>query len=64
MSCRNSLGNGMPEIQNCFLHAPAQKLFDLVKVEKSCGDNPPRSFADYDVSVGKAPEGVELIEML
>lgn len=45
-------------------NAPAQKLFDLVKVEKNCGDNPPRSFADYDVSVGKAPDGVELIEML
>jgi CRISPR-associated protein Csd2 len=45
-------------------NAPAQKLFDLVKVEKNCGDTPPRSFADYTVSVGKAPDGVELIEML
>lgn len=45
-------------------NAPAQKLFGLVKVEKNCGDIPPRSFADYTVSVGKAPDGVELIEML
>jgi len=45
-------------------NAPAQKLFGLVKVEKTCGDKPPRSFADYTVTVGKAPKGVELIEML
>jgi len=45
-------------------NAPAQKLFNLVKVEKNCGENPPRSFADYDVSVGDAPDGVEAIEML
>lgn len=48
-------------------NAPAQKLFDLVKVEKKkeeLGDAPPRSFADYTVLVGEAPEGVELIEML
>lgn len=41
-------------------NAPAQKLFDLVTVSKNCGDNPPRSFADYTVSVGEAPEGVEI----
>jgi CRISPR-associated protein Csd2 len=45
-------------------NAPANKLFDLVKVEKNCGDNPPRSFADYTVSIGTPPSGVELIEML
>jgi CRISPR-associated protein Csd2 len=45
-------------------NAPAQKLFDLVKVEKNCGDAPPRSFADYTVTVGDAPVGVEKIEML
>jgi CRISPR-associated protein Csd2 len=45
-------------------NAPAQKLFNLVKVEKNCGDNPPRSFSDYKVEVGEAPAGVELIEML
>jgi len=45
-------------------NAPAQKLFNLVKVEKNCGEAPPRSFADYDVSVGDAPDGVEAIEML
>jgi CRISPR-associated protein Csd2 len=45
-------------------NAPAQKLFNLVKVEKNCGEKPPRSFADYTVAVGAAPDGVELIEML
>ena len=45
-------------------NAPAQKLFSLVSVENNCGDAPPRSFADYDVSVGEAPAGVEIIEML
>jgi CRISPR-associated protein Csd2 len=45
-------------------NAPAQKLFKLVTVEKSCGDHPPRSFEDYTVEVGVAPEGVEVIEML
>lgn len=45
-------------------NAPAQKLFNLVKVEKNCGEKPPRSFADYDVSVGDAPDGVEIDEKL
>jgi CRISPR-associated protein Csd2 len=45
-------------------NAPAQKLFNLVTVEKNCGDAPPRSFADYTVKIGEAPDGVELIDML
>jgi CRISPR-associated protein Csd2 len=45
-------------------NAPAQKLFNLVKVEKNCGDNPPRSFSDYTVTVGEPPAGVELISKL
>lgn len=45
-------------------NAPAQKLFDLVTVEKNSVDAPPRSFSDYTVTVGEAPDGVELIEML
>lgn len=48
-------------------NARAQKLFDLVKVEKNCGDAPPRSFADYTVSPidpADVPDGVEKIEML
>ena len=45
-------------------NAPAQKLFNLVSVAKNCGDNPPRSFADYSVSIGEVPNGVEKIEML
>ncbi len=45
-------------------NAPAQKLFNLVKVEKNCDDKPPRSFSDYDVSIGDAPDGVEIDEKL
>lgn len=45
-------------------NAPVQKLFDLMTVEKNCGDAPPRSFADYTVTVGDAPAGVQKIEML
>lgn len=45
-------------------NAPAQKLFDLVKVEKNCDDNPPRSFADYTVTIGAAPAGVAIDEKI
>jgi len=47
-------------------NAPAQKLFDLVSVEKKCGDKPPRAFSDYTVTIDRAacPAGVEIIEML
>jgi CRISPR-associated protein Csd2 len=45
-------------------NSPAQKLFNLVKVEKNCGENPPRSFADYTVSLGAAPNGVEIKEVI
>lgn len=45
-------------------NAPAHKLFDLVKVGKNCGDAPPRSFTDYDITVGDAPAGVTLTEMI
>ncbi len=51
-------------------NAPAQKLFDLVKVEKNCSDDmPPRSFSDYKVTpiqttINQAPSGVIIQEML
>jgi CRISPR-associated protein Csd2 len=47
-------------------NAPAQKLFDLVRVKKNTGlgDTPPRAFSDYTVTVGKPPAGVELIEKI
>ncbi len=44
--------------------APANKLFDLVQIEKNCGDAPPRSFADYTVTIGEKLNGVETIEKL
>jgi len=47
-------------------NAPAQRLFELVKTEKNCGDTPPRSFGDYTVTIDReaVPDGVEIIEML
>jgi len=43
-------------------NAPAHKLFELVKVSKKADANPPRSFSDYEISVGDAPAGVTIIE--
>ena len=46
-------------------NAPAHKLFDLVQVRRKDGlKGSARSFADYEVTVGNAPDGVELIERL
>jgi len=48
-------------------NAPAQKLFDLVRVSRATDPaSPARAFADYAVVVDKAgaPAGVELIEKL
>jgi CRISPR-associated protein Csd2 len=49
------------ELGNCQSHI----LFDKVKVEHLSRDLPPRSFADYNVTIGDdIPKGVELIEKL
>ena len=46
-------------------NAPANKLFDLVKVEKVC-DGAPRSFGDYTVTIDKAglPANVTVDELI
>ena len=46
-------------------NAPANKLFDLVKVEKVC-DGSPRSFSDYTVTIDKAglPANVTVDELI
>ena len=46
-------------------NAPANKLFDLVKVEKRC-DGAPRKFEDYNVTINKAnlPTGVTIEELI
>ena len=46
-------------------NAPANKLFDLVKVEKKC-DGAPRKFEDYEVTIDKdhLPNGVTIEEMI
>ena len=43
-------------------NAPSHKLFELVQVSKKAEANPPRQFGDYEISIGKAPEGVTIIE--
>jgi len=47
-------------------NAPAHRLFELIRVIKKEGANPPRSFDDYEVIVSKdnLPQGVTLIPML
>ena len=46
-------------------NAPANKLFDLVKIEKNT-DNPPRAFGDYTVTIDKnaIPTGVTVEELI
>jgi CRISPR-associated protein Csd2 len=44
--------------------APANKLFDLVSVKRKDGVDVPRSFSDYEVTIGKPPAGVEIIDLL
>lgn len=46
-------------------NAPAHKLFDLIDIKRKEGsEGPARSFKDYTVTVGTAPDGVEIIEKL
>lgn len=46
-------------------NAPANKLFDLVKVKKTC-DGAPRSFNDYEVTIDKdaLPQNVTIEELI
>lgn len=46
-------------------NAPANKLFDLVMVEKKC-EGTPRAFSDYTVTINKGacPEGVTIEELI
>lgn len=47
-------------------NAPANKLFDLVKIEKKDSNDVPRSFFDYNVTIDteKLPQGVTIEEMI
>jgi len=47
-------------------NAPANKLFDLVKVERKDNSVPARSFADYAVTIDKEhlPAGVTIMEII
>ena len=46
-------------------NAPANKLFDLVKVEKVC-NGAPRSFGDYEVTIDRehVPSNVTVEELI
>lgn len=46
-------------------NAPANKLFNLVKIEKNT-DNPPRSFSDYTITTdtNSVPDGVTVEELI
>ena len=47
-------------------NAPANKLFDLIKVERKDESKPARSFADYKVTIDKdnLPDGVTIEEII
>jgi len=68
-----SAARGMMSSQKLFVfkhsdkfgNAPAHKLFDLINIQRKAGsEGPARSFKDYTITVGEAPSGVEIIEML
>ncbi|ADW17644.1 CRISPR-associated protein, Csd2 family [Desulfobulbus propionicus DSM 2032] len=51
--------------ENKMGNAPAHKLFDLIDIQRAEGSTgPARSFKDYVVKVGAAPDGVTLLEKL
>jgi CRISPR-associated protein Csd2 len=68
-----SAARGMMSSQKLFVfrhrdklgNAPAHKLFGLIDIKRREGSGgPARSFKDYTVTVGTAPDGVEIIEKL
>lgn len=71
--CDRSAARGLMSAQKLILfrhdsvlgNAPANKLFDLVKVERTT-DNVPRSFSDYQVTIDKTqlPAGVSIEEVI
>lgn len=71
--CDRSAARGLMSAQKLILfrhdsvlgNAPANKLFDLVKVERTT-NNVPRSFSDYQVTIDKTqlPAGVSVEEVI
>lgn len=43
-------------------NTPAWKLFDLVKIAKKEGVEIPRSYEDYEITVGEEPKGVKIVK--
>ncbi len=52
------------EHESALGNAPAHKLFQLVQVGRKDEVTVPRSFSDYEVTIGAAPQGVKIIEKL
>lgn len=69
-SAARPAGSMAPRVLLVFKHetalgnAPSHSLFDLVTVKKREGVETPRSFADYEVTVGTPPAGVTLIRRI
>lgn len=68
-----SAARGMMSSQKLFVfkhqdklgNAPAHKLFELIDIQRNDRtEGPARSFKDYDVTIGAAPMGVEILEKL
>jgi CRISPR-associated protein Csd2 len=65
-----SAGRGLMSCQRLILfehnselgNAPAHKLFESVGIAKRV--EVPRSYTDYDVTVGEVPQGVTVIEKI
>ena len=68
----HSASRGMMAVRGLFVfshenglgNAPAHSLFDLVSIERKEGVTAPRSFKDYAVAIGQAPEGVALTRLV
>lgn len=47
-------------------NAPANKLFDLVRIKKKCIETAPRSFSDYEITIDydNLPEGVVVEDLI
>lgn len=53
--------------ESAYGNAPANRLFDLVHVQRKNADKPTRAFSDYNITVDTMPEdikGVEIKEMI
>jgi CRISPR-associated protein Csd2 len=50
--------------ETMFGNAPSHVLFEKINITRNADVEVPRKFADYTVTIGEMPEGVELIERI